>query len=323
MAQSYSNQGGSGARCGQIIVTTADAAPNGLIQGPEWHLVDGDNSTNNQCFFNSRTVDSTKWIKFDFGYARVIDEAKYYQQNSTSHGSWKWQGSNDNSSWTDIGSSFTLGGTATQTQTQLNGNSAAYRYYRLLGVSGSTSTNPWVYEFEFQIDSPTAHDISYENAGGEGNRSASITVTTTQSLGGGSIGTLVNGNLVETTLFFTNGVAVSGNTIKFDFGSGKILQEAAFFFSDSNQFHGNWKWQGSNDNSTWTDIGSSFQFGAPPGGGYTNRMTSLSGNTTLYQYYRLLGVSGSANSTPWLYEMAFKIGTSITGNTARNQIILF
>jgi hypothetical protein len=67
-----------------------------------------------------------------------------------SHGTWKWQGSNDDSSYTDIGSSFTLGGSTTQTQTELNGNVTAYRYYKLLGVSGTCTDTPYLEEIEFK-----------------------------------------------------------------------------------------------------------------------------------------------------------------------------
>lgn len=303
MAQSYSNHAGSGVRCAYVVVTKSS----GLFTGPEWHLLDGDTTSNNQFFFNSVSLGSSVFIQFDFKTSRIVDEAKWYQENTTSHGTWKWQGSNDivTPTWTDIGSSFTLGGSATQTQTQLNGNTTPYRYYRLLGVSGSTSTNPWLYEIEFQIDSETAVAVSYANTGGEGNRSSGITTTTTQSLGAGSIGTLVNGNLTEQTLFFTNATAVSGNEIKFDFGSGasKVITEATWFQNNANG-SGTWKWQGSNDGSSWTDIGSSFTLG----NAFQTIMTSLSGNTAGYRYYRLLGVSGNASSSPWLYEIAFQIG---------------
>jgi hypothetical protein len=33
----------------------------------------------------------------------------------------------------------------------LLGNTTAYRYYRMLGVSGSTSNAPWLSEIEFRI----------------------------------------------------------------------------------------------------------------------------------------------------------------------------
>lgn len=299
MAQSYANHGGSGYRSQVVCISNCFNA----LGGPDFHATDGDNSTNGIFYFGGGTNVGTDHVRFDFKEARVIDEAKFYQENTTSHGVWKWQGSNDASSWTDIGSSFTLGGSATQTITTLNGNTTAWRYYQIVGVSGSRSTGPWVYEFEFRIDVEATVSTAYANTLGEGNRSGSITVTTTHSLGAGSIGTLVNGNLIEQTLFFTNGAAVSGNYIKFDFGTSKVITEATWFQSTFST-HGTWKWQGSPDNTTWTDIGSSFTLGGDP----QHVQTQLSGNGTAYRYYRLLGVSGSTSSSPWLHEVAFKIG---------------
>lgn len=70
-------------------------------------------------------------------------EAKWYQSAADTHGNWKWQGSNDNSSYNDIGSSFTLGSASVgQILTTLTGNQTAYRYYRLTKVSASTNEGP-------------------------------------------------------------------------------------------------------------------------------------------------------------------------------------
>ena len=97
--------------------------------------------------------------KFDFGSgnATLISEAKFYQGATQSHGVWKWQGSNDDISYTDIGSSFTLtsSGTSATSHTSLNGNSTEYRYYKLLGVSGTMANTQWVTEFEFYVTTTT------------------------------------------------------------------------------------------------------------------------------------------------------------------------
>ncbi len=91
------------------------------------------------------------YIRFQFASSTLITEAKWYQDGAFAHGTWKWQGSDDASSWTDIGSSFTLGNaTPSQTQTALNGNTTGYIYYQLLGVSGNASTSPYNQEIEFE-----------------------------------------------------------------------------------------------------------------------------------------------------------------------------
>jgi hypothetical protein len=147
---SYSNAGGTGNRTSIITVTRTV----NLLFGAGSTLVDGNDTGNSRNFWNNETLDgSTWWVTFDFGSGKqvLITEAKYYQQDSTSEGTWQWQGSNDGSTWTSIGGTFTLGGVATQTITTLSGNTTSYRYYRLLGISGVTNNGPWIYQFEFKI----------------------------------------------------------------------------------------------------------------------------------------------------------------------------
>ena len=124
-------------------------------------------------------------LQWDFGSSVVIDEARLYQQTPDAQGTWKWQGSNDGSAWTDLGSSFALGG-GTVTSSAMGNNATPYRYYRLLGVSGSTSNNPYVRQFEFHSGLDTAN-LSYSNAQGSGNRTASITATASSGLVGGDV----------------------------------------------------------------------------------------------------------------------------------------
>ena len=122
-------------------------------------------------WFTNNEVPTGGYFRYDFATPTIVDEAKWYQMSGThsspgctdTHGTWKWQGSNDASAWTDIGNSFTLGGStlavtnsgpggyyqATQVHTELNGNTTAYRYYQLVHVSGAVSSNPYLIEIEF------------------------------------------------------------------------------------------------------------------------------------------------------------------------------
>lgn len=144
----------TGARTGNIVVTSDFNKFSGTFD----NLVDGGFAANSTDSFNMSTATGT-YITFDFGIGArvVVTEAKWYQNNTTSHtGSWKWQGSNDNSSFTDIGTTFTWGGVATQTITTLSGNTVGYRYYRLFG--GTPSSNPWFTEMEFKVQSANGLD---------------------------------------------------------------------------------------------------------------------------------------------------------------------
>lgn len=150
----YGNPGGTGDRTA-LITVTQDASESLLRDYTGMGvLVNGDTTSEVQTYFHGSSLNGTLWIRFDFGSPKLINEARYYQANASAQGNWQWQGSANATDWTDLGNSFALGGTATQTLTSLSDNSASYRYYRLQGVSGSTSSSPWVFEFEFKLCAP-------------------------------------------------------------------------------------------------------------------------------------------------------------------------
>ena len=345
MSQSYSNSGGTGLRFFIVISATNLTLGGGGISSPSY-LLNG-NTTEHACWFPNGAA-SGKYVKFDFGSPRLVTEAKWYQDNSTSQGTWKWQGSNDDSTYTDIGSSFTLGGATVQTQTQLNGNATSCRYYQLVGVSGSTSDSPYTFECEFQIDAISNSVFDYGNPYGAGDRTASITVTQSQVSGHGEVFVGRSGSLDPTmNLLVDNlnlvgsgasalsfrtdlGAGASGRWIKFEFPTYVIIDQMRWM-QDTTDSHGTWKMQGSNDGSTWTDVGTSatlagtsfdnhnFSGWVGPGGTINYVPTVFdgpNGNTASYIYYRLLGVSGNVNGTPFIYEVAFRIKAGTAPPTA-------
>lgn len=144
VATSYANAGGTGNRTASITITSAVSLTNAASM-----LVNGVTTAEAGPYFTN--LSTTNAIRFDFGISKTIDEAKFYQSTTASHGTFKWQGSHDDATFADIGSTFTLGGALTQTLTSLNGNVTAYRYYRLLQTAGQASSGPYLYEFEFKI----------------------------------------------------------------------------------------------------------------------------------------------------------------------------
>jgi len=149
---SYSNTGGQGNRTSVIAVTQG----NNIIAGSQniTQLINGNYGDGNAFWQNAITLDGVNnWVRFDFGsgHTATITEATYKQSTTTTEGTWQWQGSNDASSWTNIGSTFTLGGATTQVITTLSGNTTAYRFYRLLGMSGTTSFTPWIRGIDFKL----------------------------------------------------------------------------------------------------------------------------------------------------------------------------
>lgn len=320
MVQSYANSGGTGARTGSITVTTTATLGSGA--GTQTHLVDG-NLTASDTFamwFNSGQ--SGKEIKFDFGSGRVIDEALWYQDTGATHGLWTWYGSNDDSSYTAIGGSFTLGGYAgIQRQVTLHGNTTSYRYYKLLhsGSPPNTSSNPYIKEIEFRIDGTPGGSTDYSNTGGYGDRTSSITVTTTATTNAGTLNNLVDGAFNEDSSdAWQWNSGQSTREIKFDFGTARVIDEASWQQNTASS-NGTWKWQGSNNDSSYTDIGSTFTLGGTGNAG-VSFLTQLHGNTTAYRYYKLLQTAGTTVTT-FNVEIEFRIDapSGATGTWASTE----
>ena len=93
---------------------------------------------------------SSKYIQFDFGEPRYITEWRMTRERAFSFGTWQAQVSSNGSDWINVGSSQTVSATTT-TYVDFSANNDFYRYYRILGVSGSISQT-WTYEMEFKID---------------------------------------------------------------------------------------------------------------------------------------------------------------------------
>lgn len=309
MATSYANSGGSGNRTPTLVQVTIAFGSGTVLTGTPALAVDGATSTN--AFFFGNNTGTT--VEFWFTSRKIIDEAKWYQSGTTAHGTWKWQGSNDRTTWTDIGSTFTLGGVTTQTLTTLAGNATGYLFYRLFQVSGIASSSPWIYEVEFKIDD--AGGTSYLHALGSGNRTSTITTAVSGiTWGTGTAANLIDGSYAN-NVWWTNGVAVAGTWVSFDFGALYTVQEARFF-QQVVASNGDWKVQGSTNNSTWVDLSGTVTLGL------TVEPTRFGGfvtNTTAYRYYRLLGVSGTRTSGPFLWEMEFMVGAAIVAAVGRTQ----
>lgn len=153
-------------------------------------------------------------------------------------------------------------------------------------------------------DASIAVTTSYANPGGTGNRTATITVTTTATLGGGTINMLVDGSQAN-GLWWTG--AQSSRTMTFDFGAGasKVIDEFKWYqdVALAGNGHGTWVFGGSNDNSTYTEFPETFALGAN-----VATATYPVTNTFGYRYYRLRQTFNQTSSTPFLREIEFKIG---------------
>lgn len=151
----YTNIGGSGDRTSMI---TATYSP-GLAARAASLMVDGATTALSGIQVPNGITDVTgAYIQFDFGVgvSKVISEVKWYLSNNGAQGTWKYQGSNDASAWTDIVSNGVFGFPDTLT------NSTGYRYYRVLGVSGAIiggGSGYYIDEVEFKIGDATGNQF--------------------------------------------------------------------------------------------------------------------------------------------------------------------
>jgi len=135
------------------IAMTASA---GLFVGAPENLMNAANGTNT--YFAGAALTGAQWMMWDFGSPKVVHELSLIESGGFTLGVWQAQGSNDAASWTNIGSPGPLGGTVVGVPgnpfAPLNANTAnAWRYYRLMGLSGATNSSPWILCIEFSIGS--------------------------------------------------------------------------------------------------------------------------------------------------------------------------
>jgi hypothetical protein len=104
-----------------------------------------------------------------------------YQSNATTHATYQLKGSMDGASWTDIGSSFVLGGETVGVRSfpQVN----YFTHYRMERVSGSFSSSPWIQEVEFKISAtPTPPGVVVTQAAAEAVVMPPLSLRATQAL---------------------------------------------------------------------------------------------------------------------------------------------
>lgn len=264
--------------------------------------------------------------EWDFQDLIVIDEITLYYGSTNSFGTWKAQGSNDNSTWTDIGASFVLTPSAgvpnpSYVVTSINGNTTPYRYYRIIGVSGTCTNADYSRGVIFQCDPDKIPATSYLYVGGEGDRRPYIAISASGTVwppSAGKLTDLIDGIVAASYQGNSQAVITSAEKLNITWDGPVRITGAYFITSDSTS--GVWKWQGSNDNISWTDLGSSFTFvsvfwGSFVGGFgnvmmYKVQMPMV--NSYAWQYYRLIGVSGSIGATH-IIEMNFQVGTGVPG----------
>jgi hypothetical protein len=307
---SYSNPGGSGDR--RDLIALALLA--GLYTSPTNQLplaiIDGTKAGNDNAAWSFVNGSSGNGLIFDFGptgYKQIVDEFTWYQNNSTNHGTWSFEGSDDLSSWTTLATGFNL--VTASTSVHAFTNTTAFRYYRLIQLTGTASNSPWCEEIEFKI-APGAPILEPVNVWQTGDRRSRITVTTTGTkAAGGSVGNvdaMLDGDTTSTTGPFSFASGQSGVVIDFDFGTPTIVSAARMHANTTSANSGTWQWQASDDASTWDDLGPDFMMRLNGSSSFPLLNWPWLGlNRTAYRYYRLAQTSGTTASTIVLKEIEF------------------
>jgi hypothetical protein len=151
-------------------------------------------------------------------------------------------------------------------------------------VSEAPELGELIHEIEFKIAAAGAA-TSYANAGGTGNRTATITITGTALFTSGGVGAitnaskLINGVVAETDLFFTN-LKQPDKTIVFDFATAKVIDEVRWKQA-TDKTYGTYDWQASTDNVNWSNVGPAITLGGD------DVVVYARSNSTAYRYYRL------------------------------------
>ena len=112
------------------------------------------------------------YIRFDHGSgnSKIYTNSRWTYRTGVTEGLYKWQGSADAISWTDIGGTFTLSATAnwgqnTDTHATMTANTTSYRYYQCIYVSGNqTNAGGRRMEMEFYGSSATGDMVLVSNA---------------------------------------------------------------------------------------------------------------------------------------------------------------
>jgi len=230
-----------------------------------------DNNAATHWWSDANLLTTTVYWSYDFGSGKDIVEI-VIQAHSGSAGytprAFHIQGSDDNSTWTT--------------------------------VWGERSMATWTAGESRTFTRPAAGLPMYGNPGSIGNRTGSITITSTAVFAVGTVSTLIDGINTGANAWWNAGQ--SNREILFDFGVGASKTIDGFtWYQDVSSGNGTWVMEGSNDNSSYTTFPESFTLGTG-----VEHVVTLT-NTTGYRYYRLRQTAGTTSNTQYIREIEFKI----------------
>lgn len=141
----------------QIPDMTSNTAPSGVASAiseldashSAWKAMDDENASEICWHSNSGAIPG--WLKYQFATAKVISQYAITARNNAATQmpkTWKLQGSNNGTGWTDLDSQTNLTFTQAEKKTFQFSNSTAYLYYRLYITASNDNNYVAIGEFE-------------------------------------------------------------------------------------------------------------------------------------------------------------------------------
>jgi len=208
----------------------------------------------------------------------------------------------------------------------INFNGASKKLVKLGKTTGLTSGTQMKLKAEWANQVSGTVNTSFSDSYSTGNRGSIITPSTNISVTR-AITKIVDGSKANSAdgFHFTGSTTLnSSHYIRFQLSVAKCFTGCRIWNDENNDgspTHGFWKWQASNDATTWTDLGGSFELNntlisSVPG--HADFSGGLSNNTSEYTYYQMVGVSGAADSRSNWMEWEFKAGAgAVNGKETR------
>lgn len=104
--------------------------------------------TDDLYFEDNITIDANIYLEVTFDVARMLNQFRWTQKVTSTHGQWKAEGF-DGTDWITLNPIITLGGNACSEYT-LDGGTAEFTKFRIVGISGVTDATPWLYSINFK-----------------------------------------------------------------------------------------------------------------------------------------------------------------------------
>ena len=136
----------------EAVVTTLNQYSSSY---PGSNVIDGNTGT------RWRGTTSSNWLQVQLKEQKIIQKIRLYM-GSYYISSFRFYGSNDASTWTQLGGTYTGASTDTsQWYTYTIDNAVAYLYYKIETLSGYSSSRIYLYELEFYEKIPAGNEKKF------------------------------------------------------------------------------------------------------------------------------------------------------------------